>query len=387
LITCAIGALLATALGGCATRGAATSTVSGQTLTIYASAATGSAGAGAGADVLAAEQLAFAQSGRRAGGHKLNLVVLHGAKASDNARTAIQNTTTIAYVGEIVPGTSADSMGIVGDQQILSVSPTDTAVELTQSTPAVPGAPGIYYETTGTGSHTFARVVPTTAQEAKALVAAAADLHVTKLFVAEDGLAYGAALANAVKNNSSSGVALAHGPPTAAAFASSGADAALFASADRAAATRFFDAVAASRPSVKLMAPSALSDDQFAGGLSPAAQQALQVSSPGFLPTKLPATARKFTAAFAAAYGHPPAPEAIFGYEAMSALISVLRSAGSGAANRTTVRDDFFAIRNRSSVLGKYSINANGDTNIAPFVISKVKSGRLTPYRFVSEQG
>jgi hypothetical protein len=38
-------------------------------------------------------------------------------------------------------------------------------------------------------------------------------------------------------------------------------------------------------------------------------------------------------------------------------------------------------------VLGTYSINANGDTSLAPFVISRVKSGQLVPYRFVSEQG
>ena len=67
--------------------------------------------------------------------------VLHGAKPSDNARTAIQDSTAIAYLGEILPGASADSLGIVNDQDILQVSPTDTAVELTQSTPAVPGAP------------------------------------------------------------------------------------------------------------------------------------------------------------------------------------------------------------------------------------------------------
>ena len=71
----------------------------------------------------------------------------------------------------------------------------------------------------------------------------------------------------------------------------------------------------------------------------------------------------------------------------MSALLAVLHESGTAANNRGAVQKEFFAIRNRASVLGTYSINANGDTSLAPFVISRVKSGQLVPYRFVSEQG
>src|SRR5438270_741698 len=74
------------------------------------------------------------------------IAVVREAKLSDAARTAIQDGSAVAYVGETIPGTSADSLGILGDQQILQVSPTDTAVELTQASPAVPGSPGNWYE-------------------------------------------------------------------------------------------------------------------------------------------------------------------------------------------------------------------------------------------------
>ena len=63
----------------------------------------------------------------------------------------------------------------------------------------------------------------------------------------------------------------------------------------------------------------------------------------------------------------------------MSAVLAVLHEAGTSANNRGTVQKDFFAIRNRASVLGTYSINVNGDTSLAPFVISRVKSGQLVP--------
>ena len=71
----------------------------------------------------------------------------------------------------------------------------------------------------------------------------------------------------------------------------------------------------------------------------------------------------------------------------MQALLSVIQKAGASANNRTTIQKDFFAIRNRASALGTYSIDAKGDIDVAPFVISRVRSGQLTPYRFVSEQG
>jgi hypothetical protein len=67
----------------------------------------------------------------------------------------------------------------------------------------------------------------------------------------------------------------------------------------------------------------------------------------------------------------------------MSALLSVLREAGSDSSNRSRVVRDFFAIKNRPSVLGTYSINSNGDTSQSPFVISRLVRGTLVPYKFV----
>jgi branched-chain amino acid transport system substrate-binding protein len=384
LIACAACAVAA-AVSGCAAAPTA-STVSGGTLSIYLGSPPGPPDSRT-QDVLAAEQLAFHQSGGTAGSFKLELVPLHGAKISDNARTAIVDKSAIAYIGEILPGQSADSLGIVGDQQVLQVSPTDTAVELTQGTPAVSGSPDIYYEVTGSSSRTFARVAPTTAREAKALLADAAALGLTKLDVVTDGSPYGTALAYAVKHAAGTSVAVIEGAATPSAFASSGAGALLYAGSDRARATALLDAVAAASPSAKLLAPSALDDQGFAAGLSSAAQQALDVSAPGFDRADLTATGRQFEAAFTARYGHAPNPQAIFGYEAMSAVIAVLREAGKNAGNRGTVRNDFFAIRNRASVLGTYSIDSSGDTSLAPFVISHVRAGTLTPYRYFSEQG
>lgn len=372
-----VTAALAATLGGCTAAGTAPTTVTSGTLTIYASVPARSANQGS-QDVLDAERLALQQQGAQVGKLRLQLVPLTG-KISDNARAAIEDSRTIAYLGEVAPGASAESAGITNAQDVLQVSPTDTALELTQPTAAVPGAPSRYYESLKAYGKTFARVVPSTAQEAKAQIQEMQSLSVKTLYVTDDGSQYGATIALAVKRDAAAaGISVVP----------RGQEGALFfgGSSDAAALHAFRDAVAGSR-AVKLFAPSALDDEAIAAGLSGPTAGNLYTSAPGFLPQDLPAQGQKFVRDFDATYHHAPSLQAIFGYEAMAAVLDVLRSVGSSAGDRTKVVHDFFAIRNRASVLGTYSINANGDTSIAPFVFSHVQSGKLVPFRFLPVQG
>jgi branched-chain amino acid transport system substrate-binding protein len=363
---------------GCTT--GSTVSVSGSTLTLYASAPQGAANTQSAADVLAAEQLAFNQSGTKLGKFTLRFVKLDGAKASDNARSAIEDTSSIAYLGELDPGLSADSLGITNAQDLLQVTPTDTAAALTQVTSTVPNSPNRYYESLGSYGRTFARVVPNTSPEAKAQVQEMQTLHVSRLYVASDGSQYGRAIAQAVRTDArASSITIA--------ASSSGADAVFYGGASEADAARVFNSAASSNASVKLFGPSAIDSPTFAGRLSPPARH-VYISSPGFMTKDLNATAQsQFLKPFEDAYHRVPSPQAIFGYEAMSAVLSVLKKAGTSATDRAIVVQNFFAIKNRDSVLGTYSINAQGDTSLAPFVFSRPVNGKLVPFQSVQVQG
>jgi branched-chain amino acid transport system substrate-binding protein len=371
----ALAAAVLTTMGAsqCGTSGSSTVTVSGARLTIYASAPRG-VPEPLQTDLIDAEQLALSQLRSTVPGFTIRFLALH-AKPSANARTAIQDSTAIAYLGEVEPGVSAGTMGITNAEDLLQVSPTDTALELTRSTPAVPGAPGNYYESHGTYGNTFARVVPSSASEAKADVALMGSLSIRELYVANDGSPYGEAIAYAVRQDASAaGISVSQGPPTVAGFDSSGAKALFFGASATAATAAARMLGGFDGHGVKLFAPSALASSSLPTGT--------YVSQPGFLPKHLPALAEsQFVKPFEARYGHAPATEAIFGYEAMAAVLAVLHQAGSNARNRTTVVHDFFAIRNRRSVLGTYSIGSDGDTNITPFVFSRVERGALVPWR------
>lgn len=364
-------ALLAVGIAGCTSNGSGSSavTVSGKTLTLYLSDASTSQPQVA-RDVLDAERLAWSQqSSHRTSSYSLQLKVLHG-KISDQARSAIQDKTAIAYLGEVVPHSSYASLGITNAADLLQVTPTDTALELTQASPQVPGSPNTYYESLSSYGQTFARVVPTTAREASAQVQQMRALGVTKLYVASDGDPYGATIAGAVKRDASGSISVVG--------SAAAADAVFYGTTSPAAAARFFGTAAASNPVVKRFAPSALDDPTIASALS--AVPNLYVSAPGFLKQDLTPAGSKFVADFTAKYGRQPLPQAVFGYEAMSAVLAVLQEAGAQANNRSTVVKDFLAIKNRPSPLGTYSISSSGDTSIAPFVFSRVKQGALVPF-------
>jgi branched-chain amino acid transport system substrate-binding protein len=378
-------AALAAGLGGCTAANTAV-TATGSTLRIYAN-VPGQATDAQAADVLDAERLALAQLGGQVGTFKVVLVpAMNGntdAQITANARQAIKDAASIAYIGELVPHTSSASAGITNAQDLLQVSPTDTALELTQKTPAVPSAPNKYYESLGTYGHTFARVVPTTALEAKAQVQEMQALHVSKLYVASDGTPYGAAIAYAVRQDAAPAISVVSDISSADGFFYGASSASAPAAAQR------FDSVAATAGSrLKLFAPDAINDPTFSAALtSPVAQRNVYLSSPGFLAANLTTAGTTFVHDFRAAYGHAPSREAIFGYEAMSAVLAVLKEAGSSANNRSVVVRDFLAIRNRPSVLGTYSINGTGDTNLGPFVFSHFAGGALVPFKFVPVQG
>jgi branched-chain amino acid transport system substrate-binding protein len=281
----------------------------------------------------------------------------------------VEDKSAIAYLGELVPGTSQDSVEITNEVGLLQVSPTDTAAYLTQAVPVVGGSPTTFYPSRSTYHETFARVVPSSVQEAKAITAEMHALSLTKLYIADDGTAYGATTAAEVRSDAASqGLSVVSAP--------AGADTVFYGANTTARATRALNQAAAASPTAKLFAPSALYSDAFAAGLSAAAQKNLYVSSPGYAKGSLNPAGSQFVTAFQSAYGHAPAPGAIYGYEAMSAVLAVLKQAGADAGTRSVVVADFQGLHNRQSVLGTYSLSS-GDPNLASFVFGRPRGGGL----------
>jgi branched-chain amino acid transport system substrate-binding protein len=92
-----------------------------------------------------------------------------------------------------------------------------------------------------------------------------------------------------------------------------------------------------------------------------------------------PASDRAFTAAYQRHYGALE-PDSIFGYEAMSLLLSAIARAtdrGTQPASRSRVRAALFATHDRRSVLGTYSIDRDGDTTLRRYGAYSIMAGSL----------
>jgi branched-chain amino acid transport system substrate-binding protein len=375
-VSCAAVALIA-ALAGCGTTTSSTATVTGNRLTVYTSVPS------TDQDVYDAEKLALSQAGGKVGKYTIALKMRIGdttKEISQNARVAVSNSSTIAYLGESVPGTSGTSLEITNQVGILQISPTDNALELTQSTPAVSGGVNHYYPSQSSNGYTFGRVVPSGTKEAKAQVQEMQALGVSKLYVADDGQPYGKAIALAVRSDVKAPMTVTSTPAA--------ADAVFYGTNSVAAAVKELNSFAQQSPGAKLFGPYALDTPSFATAVSAApVQPKTYISAPGTLPSAATAAATTFAGDFKSAYGHSPAPQAIYGFEAMSALLAVLRNEGTNAANRSDVVNGFHALKNRISVLGSYSIDAAGDPSLAQFVFSHLKLGKLVPFKSLTVQG
>lgn len=157
---CLAGAL-GMGVGGCGASGSNDVTVSGQRLTIYLSAPANLPAQSTARDVIDAEKLAFQQLSGGVRGFTLRLRVTTANKVSTNARAAIEDSTSIAYLGEVQGESSTDSLGITNAQELLQVSPAEA-----------PSAPTKDFESFGTYSRTFASMAP--GQDPQALLAGSA---------------------------------------------------------------------------------------------------------------------------------------------------------------------------------------------------------------------
>jgi ABC-type branched-subunit amino acid transport system substrate-binding protein len=82
---------------------------------------------------------------------------------------------------------------------------------------------------------------------------------------------------------------------------------------------------------------------------------------------------KTFLAGYEARYaGSSPSPYAILGYEAMSLGLSTIANLGSNGDSKSAVRRALFATSDRSSVLGIYGFDRDGDTTLRTYGLYKV---------------
>jgi branched-chain amino acid transport system substrate-binding protein len=138
-----------------------------------------------------------------------------------------------------------------------------------------------------------------------------------------------------------------------------------------------FKDVNAVNPTMKLFGPDGVAESPFASKLPKSVQKLTYITNPTLDPKLYPPAAQDFFKTFKSKFGKEPEPYAIYGYEAMKVALLAIQNAGDKGNDKQAVIDAFFKIKDRDSVLGKYSIDKGGDTTLSDYGADRVEGGKL----------
>jgi branched-chain amino acid transport system substrate-binding protein len=397
-------------LAGCAGKDAAVvgDKIQGTTLTIYASLPMHGASSVTSEAVIGGAELALSRIHSKIGRYRIVFKPLDDStvqraewdpgQTTLNARLAAQDSTAIGYLGDLNSGASAISIPVLNRVGIAQISPSNTAVGLTTTAPgAAPGEPQKYYPT---GVRTFARVVPDDSVQTGALLKLQLSAGCTKTYVLDDGQVDGEDTAIsfelAAQASKLQVVAVQSFDPNATDYSSlgtsvaqTGANCVLISAITENNTVLLTKQLAAALPQAMIFGSAAVAESTYAsparGGIPPALDPRILITSAALVRSAYPPSAGAFYNAYTTEYG-PPEPYAIFGYEAMSLMLSSVDRAtdhGRKAAQRWKVVSAIFSTHDRHSVIGTYSIDRNGDTTLRRYGVYRIVAGRLTFWKAI----
>jgi branched-chain amino acid transport system substrate-binding protein len=381
---------LAAGCGGVGVSGAAST---GNQLAVYSSLPLQGPSAAVSEEIVDGEKLALAEAGGRVGPFRVSYFSLDDSSPTSgrwdpgvtatNAKTAAQDASTIAYLGDYNSAASAVSLPLINAASILQVSPASPYVGLTSTLDAGQDEPERFYPS---GRRTFARLQPGDPVQGAAQARLMRSLGVRKLYVIDDQDPFEVPLAQIVAGDAErSGIEVAaHDSIDTAGtvftgevrkVTESGAQAVFFAGGTGAGTVALWQQLHAADPRLKLLGSSTMVNATFAAQIG-AAAASTYLTTPALPASLYPAPARRVLSDYRRQFGGEGGPYALYGYEAMSAVLLAIRAAGARGNDRQTVIDRFFSTKDRASVLGRYSIQADGETTLARYGVDRIRGGR-----------
>jgi branched-chain amino acid transport system substrate-binding protein len=372
--------------------------VQGDTLTVFSSLPLQGPNAERGQSIINAEKLALRDNGGKAGEFTVNFVGWDDATAGDgeagwdpdrtaeNARKAVENQRTIAYIGDFDSGATAVSLPITNEAGFVQVSPGSSAVGLTKLVPgAEAGEPDKYYPS---GERTFARVVPADDVQASAAADWARTLGVKTVFLLGDRTPEGDGSAELFRvaardNGGPREVGTDRVDPRAEDYrdlaediAKTNPDAIYFGGGEESNAVQLWRDLHAANPNALLIGADGLLVKSFYSRLGQSAQEKTYLTSIAQNPKQLPDRGKSFVERYVRTYGEVPDPFAAYGYTAMSLLLDAIERAGSSGNQRDDVIRETFDTSRFHSPVGTFSIDDNGDTSLRAIAGYRIRNGK-----------
>ena len=395
--------VLVTVTSGCGNVSGANNS-QGNQLTIYSSLPLQGPSGAASTQIVDGEKLALHDSGGHIGPFKISYDSMDDSSptsgqwdpgvTASNAKTAANDPSTIAYLGDYNSAATAISLPLINAADILQISPASPYAGLTASAYAGQDEPERFYPT---GRRSFARLQPGDPVQASAQVRLMHDLGVGKVYVLDNQDPFELPLAQMVTADSEhAGISVAaHDSIDMTAttsfagevsrIAASGAQAVFFAGGTTPETVSLWQQLHAADPGLWLLGSSTLINATFTSAVGAGAATRTLLTTPILPVSHYPASAQRVLAAYRRQFHEQPEAYALFGYEAMSATLRAIARAGARGNNRQAVIDALFSADQskigHDSVIGRYAIKPDGETTLSSYGVDQVIAGKPVFWR------
>jgi branched-chain amino acid transport system substrate-binding protein len=306
-------------------------------------------------------------------------------KCATNGRLYAGDSSVIGVVGTFNSGCAKIIVPILNRAHpgpLLMVSPANTNPGLTKHWD--PGEPQKYYPT---GVRNYARVVATDDFQGPADAMWSKSLGYKKVYVLNDKQTYGFGVATTYKNaakklgiqvvgfkgwdaKQSSYEALAN------LIKASGAQAVFLGGIVCNNGAKLMQDIRSVDPKLKLQMPDGFSDPGANGSVANGAY----ISVAGEPPASLTGQGAIFVKSFGKQIGTAPNPYSQYGAESMQVMLQAI-AAGGGDRAKTT--KSVFGLTITNGIIGNFTINSSGDTNLTPITIYKQSGKNLVPVKTI----
>jgi branched-chain amino acid transport system substrate-binding protein len=334
--------------------------------------------------------LAFEEHGYKAGDIPVKLLVLDDGDAEGawteekeraNAEAAAADLSVIAYLGPDNSGAAKVSLPILNRAGIAQVSNAATWPGLTKSG-YLPGEPSKFYPS---GARHFFRVVTTDDNQGPAAAKWARQLGFGRVYVVDDGEAYGAGIAALfaarAKQLGIEVVGTASLQKDTASFATEideirkgKADLVYYGGITPNGGPELLKEMRAAQITAVFMGPDGIFEDDFIKRAGEAAEGVLVTTVGAPIENiKIPA-ALHFREAYKARYNEEPDVWSAFSYEAANVLLAAIAESG---GTRYGVLSNVRATKNFQGLFGEWGFDENGDTTLTLMSGNVVRDGEF----------
>ena len=309
-----------------------------------------------------------------------------------NAHKAVEDPTTLAYIGTYNSGAAKIAMPILNQASLLMVSPANTYPGLTKPGQGEANEPAVYRPS---GKVTYFRVVPADDIQGEVAANFAKELGIKKVYIIHDRELYGKGIADVFKKVCSKlGIAVtgydgidaksANYRSLVTRIKSSGAELVYFGGTTQSNAGQLLKDLVASGSKAKFMSPDGTREMAF---IESAGKDALEgrayVTFGGLPPSELKGKGKEFYDHYKAKFHAEPEAYAAYGYEAAHVAIEGIKRAP--AKTREAVCEAVRHIQDFDGTIGKWAFDANGDTTLKVMMVETVKNGQFVPVKIVGQ--